>query len=273
MRRVNIADFKLRINNQTNIYFNFQRRYKTALFWAEKIVVIGDYQPKDIYWQAQCMFLLREYHRAAHIIKMRGLEKTNIFCHHLIVECYYEAKEYSEAMDLLNSIDLGYLSDSISSDGNEVVNPDDTALQILVTVDVDGIGPTKAEVISAIFLLKGKIFEAMDNRNMAMNCYIEALHLNVYCTEALDALVQHEMLLASEERELISHLPFDAQCTPSEKRIIDKLYQSKLKKYNETVLTVIKYLNFVLNEKIYCLIICFTYFRRLETSIKVQFRA
>lgn len=222
--------------------FSFgQRRYRTALFWAEKVVVLSDYQAKDIYWLAQCMFLLREYDRAAHIIKTHSLEKTNIFCHHLVIECYYEAKEYAEAMELLNFIDLEYLSNSIMHTTGNVSdgNPDDTALQILATIETDGIGPSQAEVISAIYFLKGKILEAMDNRNQAMNCYIEALHLNVYCTEALDALVQHEMLLASEEQELVSHLPFDTQCTENERKNIELLYKSKLKKYNETTLLVI----------------------------------
>lgn len=182
------------------------------------------------------MFLSREFHRAVHVIKLHGLEKTNIFCHHLTVECLYEAKEYPEAIELMNSIDLDYLSNSIIN--GDCTNANETALQILATVDIDDIGPSKSEVISAIYLLKGKILEAMDNRNMAMNCYIEALHLDVYCVEALDALVQHEMLLASEEQELITHLPFGTQCTEHERRIIEKLYKSKLKKYHESAISV-----------------------------------
>lgn len=183
------------------------------------------------------MILLREYHRAAHIIKLHGLEKSNIFCHHLLIECLYETKEYTEAIDLMNAIDLDYLSSAvINSTDNTTAN--DTALQILATVDIDDIGPSKSEVISAIYFLRGKILEAMDNRNMAMNCYIEALHLDVHCTEALDALVQHEMLLASEEQELITHLPFDSQCTENERKIIEKLYKSKLKKYHESTISV-----------------------------------
>lgn len=184
------------------------------------------------------MLLLREYHRAAHIIKLHGLEKTNIFCHHLLVECLYEAKEYTEAIDLMNGIDLDYLSSTVINVADSTANANDTALQILATVDIDDIGPSKSEVLSAIYFLKGKILEAMDNRNMAMNCYIEALHLDVYCTEALDALVQHEMLLASEEQELITHLPFDSQCTENERKIIEKLYKSKLKKYHESTISV-----------------------------------
>lgn len=185
---------------------------------------------------AQCMFLLREYHRAAHIIKLHGLEKTNIYCHHLIIECLFEARQYSEAIDLMNAIDLEYLSNSVIN--TDLTNADETGLQILATVDIDDIGPSKSEVISAIFFLKGKICEAMDNRNMAMNCYIEALHLDVHCTDALDALIQHEMLLAAEEQELITHLPFDAQCTENERQLIEKLYRSKLKKYHESTLAV-----------------------------------
>lgn len=185
------------------------------------------------------MFLLREYYRAAHIIKMRGLEKTNIFCHYLLVESLYEAKQYQEAIDLLNSIDLDYLTNSIiNAGGTNETCADDTILNILASVDLDGAGPTKSEILASICLLKGKILEAMDNRTMAMDCFVEALHLSVYCTEALDALIQHEMLLSSEEKELITHLPFDAQCTENDTKIISKLYKSKLKKYHETTLTV-----------------------------------
>lgn len=38
----------------------------------------------------------------------------------------------------------------------------------------------------------------MDNRGLAMDYYVQALHKSVYCYEALEALVQHEMLMAWE---------------------------------------------------------------------------
>lgn len=185
------------------------------------------------------MFMLQEYHRAAHIIKDRGLEKTNIFCHYLVVECLFEAKEHSEAMELMNSIDLDYLTSvMLNSAAAEEWTLDTAALQILATVDDDITGPTKSEILASCCLLKGRILEAMDNRAMAMGCYIEALHLSVYCTEALDALVQHEMLLASEENDLIKHLPVDSQCTENEKTILLKLYKTKLKKYYDSTVPV-----------------------------------
>lgn len=160
------------------------------------------------------MFLLREYHRAAHIIKLRGLEKTNLLCHYLAVESLIEAKEYQEAIELLNSIDVdGLATPEDFTNENE---------------------PSKVEILSSIWFLKGKVLEAMDNRNLASDSYVQALQLSVYCTEALDALVQHEMLMVWEEQELMASLPFSQQCSEADAKIIKDLYKSKLKKYCES---------------------------------------
>jgi anaphase-promoting complex subunit 6 len=50
----------------------------------------------------------------------------------------------------------------------------------------------------SINLLRGKIYEAMDNRNLAVECYREALRQDIYCFEAFDLLVNHHMLTAQE---------------------------------------------------------------------------
>lgn len=50
--------------------------YSAALFWADKVVSMGNDNPKDICILAQCMYLMKQYHRSAHLIKSRGLEKV-----------------------------------------------------------------------------------------------------------------------------------------------------------------------------------------------------
>lgn len=75
----------------------------------------------------------------------------------------------------------------------------------------------------------------MDNRNLAMDSYVQALQKSVHCYEALDALVQHEMLMAWEERVLLDKLPIHDQCVEGEDKILRKLYESKLKKYSDSV--------------------------------------
>uniref|UniRef100_A0A182JCQ4 Uncharacterized protein n=1 Tax=Anopheles atroparvus TaxID=41427 RepID=A0A182JCQ4_ANOAO len=212
------------------------RRYQTALFWAEKVTVLSNNDPLDVYWEAQCMFLLREFHRAAHTIRSRGLEKTNLLCHFLVAECLAEAKEFQDALVILNSVDCETLPLTMNGRvGANVSNAKDES-----TADETNDGsvyedPYKNDILASVYFLKGKVLEAMDNRILAMDCYVQALHKSVHCTEALDALVQHDMLMAWEEKELIQHIPMAQQCTEPERKILKRLYESKLKKYYESV--------------------------------------
>lgn len=89
------------------------RRYQTALFWAEKVCCLSQNDPKDVYCQAQCMFLLKEYHRAAHTIRLHKLEKTHIPCYNLLLEALYEAKEFNEAIVVINTVDIEFLASSL----------------------------------------------------------------------------------------------------------------------------------------------------------------
>lgn len=61
---------------------------------------------KDVYWQAQCMFLLKEYHRAASLIRFYGYEKSDVLCLYLLAECLHEAKEYQEGLDVLMTAEI-----------------------------------------------------------------------------------------------------------------------------------------------------------------------
>lgn len=72
----------------------------------------------------------------------------------------------------------------------------------------------------------------MDKRALAIDCYIQALQKSVYLTEALDALMQHEMLMAWEEKDLIQHIMPAAQPgNEADLKILKHLYESKIKKY------------------------------------------
>ncbi|XP_037810048.1 cell division cycle protein 16 homolog [Lucilia sericata] len=204
------------------------RRYQTALFWAEKVCCLSQNDPKDVYCQAQCMFLLKEYHRAAHTIRLHKLEKTHIPCYNLLLEALYEAKEFNEAIVVINTVDIEYLASSLINqplDGGGMEQPS----------MLFGEESVKNEILASISFLKGKIYEAMDNRGLAMDYYVQALHKSVYCFEALDALVQHEMLMGWEEKELMQHLPLEQQSSESDAKLITKLYETQLKKYYESI--------------------------------------
>jgi anaphase-promoting complex subunit 6 len=92
------------------------RRYKSALFWAEKITVLSKNYPRDVYQLAQCMFMLKEYNRAAHVIRSSHLEKSNLLCLALLVECLFASKDYQEALNLLTSLEIEDLNTSLHND-------------------------------------------------------------------------------------------------------------------------------------------------------------
>ncbi|XP_050084860.1 cell division cycle protein 16 homolog [Anopheles aquasalis] len=205
------------------------RRFKTALFWAEKVTVLSNDDPRDVYWEAQCMFHLREYQRAAKIICSRELEKRNLLCQYLAAECMTEAKEYQAALDILSSVDSETLSVATTMVRDEATEGSE------ITGGLGYDEPNRNEILASVYYLKGKVLEAMDNRSLAMDCYVQALNKSVYCTEALDALVQHDMLMAWEEKELLQQILGPQQCTEPERKILKRLYESKLKKYYESI--------------------------------------
>ncbi|KAG7213440.1 hypothetical protein KM043_002718 [Ampulex compressa] len=192
--------------------------YSAALFWADKVLSLSDEDPKDVCTLAHCMYLMKQYHRAAHLIRSRGLEKTDVMCHYLTVRSLLEAKEYNEALQVINESEI---CTNITQSG------------ISFTDRTDILDNAPKNVQSAILYVKGRVYEAMDNRAVATDCYKQALHCDVYSYQAFEALVQNQMLSASEEKELLESLPLGEQCSEAEAELLKLLYESKLKKYQE----------------------------------------
>ncbi|EZA53221.1 hypothetical protein DMN91_005011 [Ooceraea biroi] len=192
--------------------------YSAALFWADKVVSLSNDDPKDVCVLAQCMYLMKQYHRAAHLMKRYGLEKTDVMCHYLTVRCLLEAKEYNDALQVINESEI-------------CTNITQAGITFSTRMDIFQDAPRNVQ--SSILYIKGRVYEAMDNRAVATECYKQALQCDVYSYEAFEALVQNQMLSASEERELLESLPFVEQCTKGEEELLRLLYDSKLKKYQE----------------------------------------
>ncbi|XP_048517340.1 cell division cycle protein 16 homolog [Dendroctonus ponderosae] len=194
--------------------------YTAALFWADKIVVQTD-SPRDVFWLAQCMYLQKQYHRAAFLMQSRNLDKTHFLCTYLTAKCFYEANDLNESLKIINSSQLN----TILSSGT--FTPNISEVELVLFDDTP-----KSQAISSFLLLKGRILEAMDNRGLASDCYKQALHCDVFCYEAFDLLIKYQMLNASEERALLLSIPIADQCSPDEVDILRNLYAMKMKKYH-----------------------------------------
>lgn len=225
-------DTEMKTNPETNVdidkYRNLVRTYidmhlySAALFWADKVVSLSDSEPRDVYWLAQCMFLMKQYHRAAVLIRNKGLEKTHAFCLYLAGKCLLEAREFNEALQLLSDID---------DQAGTPLNTSTSSVTFTINnshMFVDG--STPANLKSSLLYLKGRVYEALDNRSLAADCYKHALQCDVYNFDAFEALVQHQMLSAWEEKQLLSSLPFAEQC--GNENFVRPVYEALLKKYH-----------------------------------------
>lgn len=220
----------MKTTNKSNEYIEKYRKlvhkyidlhaYGAALFWADKVVALTE-NTRDVYWLAQCMFLMKQYHRAAFLLQSRNLDKSHILSTYLTVRCYYEANEYNEALKVINNSELNTIL------GNGSFTPNVSEIDITLFDDVP-----KNQALSSFFLLKGKVLEGMENRGLAAECYKQALHFDIYCFEAFDLLIKYQMLSAAEEQELLNSIPIAEHCSKEEAEIIKTLYESRLKKYH-----------------------------------------
>ncbi len=181
--------------------------YKTALFWAEKTMSLSNNELQDVYWFAQALFYTKQYQRAVHALTSRGLHESNLACRYLVGKCYAECKKWQEALDVLE-MEQKCSKSNLSSELGA------------------GTGSKKLE--AAVHLLRGLVYDAMDNGPMACDCYKDALRNDVHCYEAFDQLTSHYMLTPNKGFEFLNSLPFEEQCLSEEIPLLKYLYEIKL---------------------------------------------
>ncbi|KAL5004197.1 hypothetical protein ScPMuIL_017653 [Solemya velum] len=209
-----------RIRERIRSYID-EHQYKSALFWADKVVSLSNGAVEDVYWYAQCLYHTGQYHRASHVICSRKLDRTELACRYLAAKCHYKCNEWQEALNIIDMVDVSCMRNptrNLFQGGSFTESKSELS---------------KRETNQSIHLLRGKIYESMDNRNLAMDCFREALREDVYCYEAFDLLVSHNMLSSQEEQDLINSLPFMTQCPDEELELVKFLYENKLKKYHK----------------------------------------
>lgn len=83
----------------------------------------------------------------------------------------------------------------------------------------------EVSLYSAICLLRGRVFEALENAPRAIKWYQTALKHDPFCYEAFQALVERHLLSNKEEQKLVMSLMFNI-----EDSWLQLLYSCKSKK-------------------------------------------
>ena len=67
---------------------------ETAIYWADKLVSLGQDDPEDVYTLGQCLISTKQYHREANIVTRNNL---NLHMSHVGC-CYVAAKAQGEKL-------------------------------------------------------------------------------------------------------------------------------------------------------------------------------
>ncbi|KAL0042944.1 hypothetical protein WJX79_004643 [Trebouxia sp. C0005] len=184
--------------------------YASAIFYADKLVSLSG-APADLFTLAQAFYMDKQYRRALTLLKGSDLIEQDVRFRYLAAKCLVECREWEECLMMVG----GWEEDSLESiDMQDQHDPDTSGKQI--------------SYYSALSLLRGKVYDALENHGRAVKWYQAALKADPFCYEAFQILIDNHMLTADEEARLRQGLKFS-----NDDRWLSLLYQAKCKKYDQ----------------------------------------
>jgi tetratricopeptide (TPR) repeat protein len=154
--------------------------YINALFYAEKIFYLtSDPQllAEPLFDLAQCYYYNKEYYRCVNIIQKYNMTNSNIRFLNLLGQALIACEDYESVITYFER--------------SETENTDD-------------------KLESVKFLILGKAYELLENKQMAIKSYNRALVLDPGNIEAFEILTNHNLLTSEQKNKLISELRYNS---------------------------------------------------------------
>ncbi|XP_071838689.1 cell division cycle protein 16 homolog isoform X2 [Apostichopus japonicus] len=167
------------------------------------------------------MYLSGQFQRAADYICRKNLQENKTF-RYLAAKCLTSVRKWEDALNMLED------TESTNKTINSILG-----VSICSKMEESSDNLPLENTASSTALLKGQIYESLDNRVQALDWYKQALMLDVHNYQAFELLVKHQMLTSKEEKDLLEALPFKSQCTEEEADVVKGLYETVLKKYDK----------------------------------------
>ncbi|KAF9027129.1 TPR-like protein [Hymenopellis radicata] len=238
-----------------------QHLYETAAYWGDKILSWTS-DPNDAFWLAQTYFMIHQYARAERLLtrpfpinpqfptphtngnasvaapnfepppssimrlpmgpgevlgnsgeqrnNVSTLVELSVACRYLAAQCMVRQGNWSGATEILG--ENNPFRDSGRS-GPSIPNVD---------------GGIKIE--ASMCHLRGVVMQHLSRNEIAKECYMEALILDVKCYESFERLISTEMMTPDEEWEFVQSLPYSAQ-VPKDAEFVQLMYTTRLRKY------------------------------------------
>ncbi|KAK9823965.1 hypothetical protein WJX72_006697 [[Myrmecia] bisecta] len=167
--------------------------------------------PVEVFTLAQAYYMGKQYRRALMLLKRSELVDADVRFRYLAARCLAECHDWEECLAMLG--------------GWENEEADNMDMQDVQT-DFD-IGQ-EVSIYAAMCLVRGRAYDALENRTRAIRWYRAALRADPYCYEAFQVLVDNHMLTSEEEAEMRLQQKF-----PEENSWLELLYRAKCKKYDQ----------------------------------------
>ncbi|CAK7323094.1 unnamed protein product [Dovyalis caffra] len=203
--------------------------YSSAIFFADKVAAFTN-DPADIYMQAQALFLGRHYRRAYHLLNASKIVLRDLRFRYLAAKCLEELNEWDQCLLMLGDA-------KVDEHGNVYDTKDCNAMYL----DKDS-EDREINISAATCFLRGRAYEALENRALARQWYKAAIKADPLCYEvgsvndgcisivsqALECLIENHMLTCEEETSLLSSLQFG-----QEDGWLSSFYSCLIKKYDK----------------------------------------
>ncbi|GAM29254.1 hypothetical protein SAMD00019534_124300 [Acytostelium subglobosum LB1] len=194
--------------------------YTTAIYYADKLLQLSLVAPPNVYSEnlymlCNCLFSDGQYKRCTYLLqqfmrqKTSGVQRKHIY---LAARSKFRLGEgdYEQCIQILGEDDESmYRQYNIVEDTPTTTTNNNTI-----------------QMSSMMSMLRGKIYEAMDNQKKSKYWYIKSLKQDYKNYEAFEALINGHILNYSEELELIALLNFSRS-----DKWLQELYLTSLKKY------------------------------------------
>ncbi|KAJ4331668.1 anaphase-promoting complex subunit Cut9 [Ascochyta clinopodiicola] len=197
-----------------------RHQYDTAIFVADKLLAITD-DDQDAFWLAQVHFSTGNYQRAQSLLARGNLADSNAQCRYLAAHCAVKLGRLDDALLILGDKNPAHLV-AVAGSGS--------ARQKLRHVDVharhpkaaarnerlptseerDGEAAANLKSEAAMCYLRGVCFAKQNSFDRAKDCYKTAVHIDVQCFEAFDALMANSLMAPDEEWAFLDSLDFDS---------------------------------------------------------------
>merc|ERR1719309_484199 len=164
-----------------------------------------------MYTMARILIISKHYNRAHNLIVSRKLHTHHLGCCYLAAKALQLLGNDRSALDLLESIETEKLIE-----------------QTMMAISVNSDDFKTRNLLSSLYCLKGQILECIENRELAAESYKLAVQTDAFCYEAFQALIDHQMLTADEEKNLINSINDN---DGPEHVLVKGLYSLNLKKY------------------------------------------